>query len=33
VLQALVHPVRVRIVRLLDAEGEGSCTSLDLPVK
>ncbi|AEW96644.1 MULTISPECIES: ArsR/SmtB family transcription factor [Streptomycetaceae] len=33
VLQALADPVRLHIVRLLDAEGEGSCTSLDVPVK
>ncbi|MFE2043153.1 ArsR/SmtB family transcription factor [Streptomyces sp. NPDC059477] len=33
VLQALADPVRLQIVRLLDAGGEGSCTTLDLPVK
>jgi len=33
VLQALSDPVRLRIVRLLDATGEGSCTTLDVPVK
>ncbi|WP_371482697.1 ArsR/SmtB family transcription factor [Kitasatospora sp. NBC_00315] len=33
VLQALADPVRLQIVRLLDAAGEGSCTSLDVPVK
>ncbi|MGP3925182.1 MULTISPECIES: ArsR/SmtB family transcription factor [unclassified Streptomyces] len=33
VLQALADPVRLQIVRLLDVGGEGSCTTLDLPVK
>ncbi|MBV8932740.1 MAG: helix-turn-helix transcriptional regulator [Kutzneria sp.] len=33
VLQALSDPVRLRIVRLLDAAGEGSCSTLDVPVK
>jgi DNA-binding transcriptional ArsR family regulator len=33
VLQALADPVRLQIVRLLDATGEGSCTSLEVPVK
>ncbi len=33
VLQALADPVRLLIVRLLDAAGEGSCTTLDVPVK
>ncbi|WP_231591326.1 ArsR/SmtB family transcription factor [Saccharothrix sp. ST-888] len=33
VLQALADPVRLQIVRLLAAAGEGSCTSLDVPVK
>src|SRR3954471_19272293 len=32
VLHAPADPVRLRIVRLLDHEGEGSCTSLDVPV-
>ena len=33
VLQALADPVRLQIIRLLDSEGEGSCTTLDVPVK
>ena len=33
VLQALADPVRLQIVRLLDAAGEGSCTTLEVPVK
>jgi len=33
VLRALSDPVRLLIVQLLDADGEGSCTTLDLPVK
>jgi DNA-binding transcriptional ArsR family regulator len=33
VLQALADPVRLRIVRLLDAAGEATCSGLDLPVK
>ncbi|MEU0251407.1 metalloregulator ArsR/SmtB family transcription factor [Streptomyces sp. NPDC006184] len=33
VLQALADPVRLQIVRLLDSAGEGSCTTLDVPVK
>ena len=33
VLQALADPVRLRIVRLLDATGEGSCTTLEVGVK
>lgn len=33
VLQALADPMRLQIVRLLDTAGEGSCTSLDVPVK
>ncbi|GAA1500758.1 metalloregulator ArsR/SmtB family transcription factor [Kitasatospora kazusensis] len=33
VLQAVADPVRLQIVRLLDAAGEASCTSLDVPVK
>jgi DNA-binding transcriptional ArsR family regulator len=33
VLQALADPVRLQIVRLLDSSGEGSCTTLDVPVK
>jgi DNA-binding transcriptional ArsR family regulator len=33
VLQALADPMRLTIVRLLDASGEGSCTTLDVPVK
>lgn len=33
VLQALADPVRLQIVRLLDSGGEGSCTTLDVPVK
>ena len=33
VLQALADPVRLKIVCLLDAAGEGSCTTLDVPVK
>ncbi|WP_318202203.1 metalloregulator ArsR/SmtB family transcription factor [Streptomyces sp. SCL15-4] len=32
VLQALADPVRLRIVRLLDAAGEAPCGALDLPV-
>lgn len=33
VLQALSDPVRLEIVRLLNEHGEGSCTTLKLPVK
>jgi DNA-binding transcriptional ArsR family regulator len=33
VLQALADPIRLRIIRQLDADGEGSCVTLDLPVK
>ncbi|MFI9201355.1 ArsR/SmtB family transcription factor [Streptomyces sp. NPDC053048] len=33
VLQALADPVRLQIVRLLDRSGEGSCSTLELPVK
>jgi DNA-binding transcriptional ArsR family regulator len=33
VLDALSDPVRLQIVRLLDERGEGSCTTLPLPVK
>ncbi|GAA2257318.1 helix-turn-helix transcriptional regulator [Streptomyces amakusaensis] len=33
VLQALADPVRLRIVRLLDTSGEGSCSTLDVTVK
>ncbi|MER6399622.1 metalloregulator ArsR/SmtB family transcription factor [Kitasatospora sp. NPDC001603] len=33
VLQALADPVRLQILRALDASAEESCTSLDLPVK
>ncbi|MEU8837427.1 metalloregulator ArsR/SmtB family transcription factor [Streptomyces sp900116325] len=32
VLRALSDPVRLEIVRALDAAGEGSCNSLTLPV-
>ncbi|TQN28722.1 ArsR family transcriptional regulator [Haloactinospora alba] len=33
ILQALVDPVRLRIVRELDVHGESTCTALDVPVK
>ncbi|GAA3082734.1 transcriptional regulator [Streptosporangium carneum] len=33
VLQALADPVRLQIVRALDAAGESTCTALDVPVK
>lgn len=33
ILQALSDPVRLQIVRQLDVDGEGSCTTLDVPVK
>jgi DNA-binding transcriptional ArsR family regulator len=33
VLQALSDPVRLQIVRQLHADGEGSCSTLDVPVK
>ena len=33
VLRALADPVRLEIVRALDAVGEATCSSLDVPVK
>src|SRR4051794_31862015 len=33
VLQAPSAPVRLQIVRQLEVDGEGSCTTLDVPVK
>ncbi|RJL32833.1 ArsR/SmtB family transcription factor [Bailinhaonella thermotolerans] len=33
VLQALADPVRLQIVRALDAVGESTCSALDVPVK
>lgn len=33
ILQALADPVRLRIVKQLDAAGEATCTALDMPVK
>jgi DNA-binding transcriptional ArsR family regulator len=33
VLRALADPMRLRIVRELDAVGEATCSALDMPVK
>ena len=33
VLQALADPIRLQIVRSLDAVGESTCTALDVPIK
>lgn len=33
VLQALADPIRLQIVRSLDAVGESTCSALDVPIK